>query len=132
MKLNAIQLKILTLLFEAGEENIPTLANMIWSESDDIDKDTFLTWLNAAIEGMNTLGFVSLAIYREKEKASWQELSDSEFARFFPIHRCLEWNSNLNYWQWRELDCGNERVTVLIEESGKIFLSDYLSTGPDG
>jgi hypothetical protein len=119
MQLSPLQLQILRLLEEAGEENIPTIANTIRAEAAPDAGPDVLGQIDAALRALHEADLVGFAYYRGDHDPAWQPLTDARLRVVFPIHRCLEWHGASGGWRWREDRCGRERVIVTLEDQGK-------------
>ncbi|BAZ11857.1 hypothetical protein NIES4071_36830 [Calothrix sp. NIES-4071] len=127
MQLAPLQIHILRLLSEAGEENIPTIVNTILVESTAGSLENLLDQVNEALQELYWRKLIVYAYYSNDVQYRWKILTSKEIQPFLPINNCLSWNQENRSWQWKEKEFGQERVYVLLQEEGRRIINEYLS-----
>ena len=127
MDLTQLQNHVLKILLEAGEENLPTVLNTVAVQVGGRQGDRFLNQIILAIQDLEEEGMVSFARYFNDREPSWVRLSREEMQQNFGPEQCLKWNDLAGIWEWKEADCGVERVYLLLEQAGRDAISDHLS-----
>lgn len=128
MEFTTLQLYILKMLAEAGEENIPTIVNTVLNEALISDKANLIQEVNLALETLLNCKLIYYAYYQKEAASPWKILSDNEVQELSPIYNCLNWNEEGGFWSWRQDKCGKERVLVLISDVARDSVLHHFLT----
>ncbi len=121
MELSDVEVNVLSVLSEAAEEELATLANTVLGSAEERGDPQVLQVLNASLDRLRQRQLIGYAYYKD----GWQDLSDDQLAPFVPIRRCLAWDDAGARWRWNAAECGQERLIVVLLEKGRRAIAGY-------
>jgi hypothetical protein len=119
--LTRVEFLILTVLEEAGEEEVATLTNTVlkWRHGSPAELDTMIDALTRLLKA----GFVETGLFRDEISLQWRSLPKEEsIANVTGLRSELQWSAG-DRWQWyQETPC----LQILLTDLGKITVQKIL------
>jgi hypothetical protein len=117
-----LKLKILRMLLEAGEENLPTILNTLLVQHPSEPPDTLLARVWERLKSMEKKSYIEFAWYRD----GWVPLTPEERGLLLPPANSLVWDSATSRWCWREGRLGPEPPIVILTDDGAQYIRGRL------
>ena len=119
-----LQVEILRILLEAGEENLPTILNTLLVQHPATAPEMLLADVADALERIERQSYAQLARYDD----SWIALTPEERQLLPPLTKSVVWHPATGRWRWNSDVAGRERPTVVLTEEGREHIRGVLRT----
>jgi hypothetical protein len=105
--------ELLAALLEAGEENLPTLANTALAAHPDAAPTMLLAEVESALAALAEQGYVELT-----HDGDWRPLTPTERATVLPLTDSLGWDQATGRWHWTAPALRPYGPTVVLTPAG--------------
>jgi hypothetical protein len=110
-----LQVEILKMLAEAGEENLATIFNTVLVSTADGAPAMIAADVDGALDDLLDHGLIELAQW----DGEWISLPDNDSRALRPFHRSLIWVPDSGSWAWDEARFGRRRVAAVLSPAGR-------------
>jgi hypothetical protein len=120
--LTRVEFLILTVLEEAGEEEVAVLTNAVLKmrRGSPTELDTMIDAVTRLLE----VGFVETGILRDEISLQWRSLPEEEsLANVAGLRSKLQWSAADQWWRWHQ---DTPRLQILLTDLGKITVHKIL------
>ncbi len=121
-----LQLEILHMLLEAGEENLPTILNTLLVRRPDTAPEVLLADVSDALEAIERQSYAELARYED----GWVTLTPEERQLVLPLAKSVEWHPAAGRWRWA--GAPPACPVVVLTDKGKEHIRRVLRTTTGG
>ena len=117
-----LEIEILHILLEAGEENLPTVLNTVLVQHLAEPREALLARVEKALESLERQSYTELNWYKD----GWVPLTAEQRRKVLPLANSVEWNTDAKRWHWKEEELGPERPIVTLTDKGEQYIRSVL------
>jgi hypothetical protein len=110
--------EILSVLSEAGEENLPALLNTIYMKFPALSRQEMLMAGEKGLRNLHSKGFIEFCVETQNRGRVLTPLSAHETKKALSLAKVLVWNDKNKMWDW-DVEKNGEWVVVTLTDKGQ-------------
>jgi len=122
----SLELEILHILLEAGEENLPTILNALLVRHPDTAPEVLLVDVSDALQAIERQSFAQYARYED----GWVALTPEERQLVLPLVKSVVWQPAAGRWRWKKDVARPDFPVVILTDRGKEHIHHVLRAAP--